>query len=115
MVLDTFCVGLRSRLVDANRAEKLDHDFVSRPRLGCKRSAARGESERRTRVRHDVAFACKSTHHAAHRDVRQPEARSDAPYARLNARVEEFRDHFAVVLRGLSFVLLTNRSVVLRG
>ena len=114
MVLDALRIGLRGAFVDADRAEELHHDLMARACLRGQRAPARGQPERRTRVCHDVALARESPHHAAHGHMGKTETLRDAAHARLDACIEEFGDHLAVVLRGLRLVLLAQHAVALR-
>ena len=83
------------------------------PRFGGECATFRREAKRRMRSRVDEALACKSTHHATHRDMRQAESLRESTNTGLDTFVEQFRDRLAVVLCGLGLVLLTKNAVML--
>lgn len=82
------------------------------PRFSGECTAFRGETKRRVRSCVDEALACETTHHAAHRHMRQAESFRESTNTGLDTFVEQFRDRLAVVLCGLGLVLLTKDAVM---
>jgi len=83
------------------------------PRFGGECATFRRETKRRVRSCIDETLTRKSTHDAAHRDMRQTESLRESTNTGLDAFVEQFRDRLAVVLCGLGLVLLTKNAVML--
>ena len=82
-------------------------------RFGGECAPFRREAKRRVRSCIDETLTRKSTHHAAHRDMRQTESFRESTNTGLDTFVEQFRDRLAVVLCGLGLVLLTKNAVML--
>ena len=83
------------------------------PRFSGECATFRRETKRRVRSCIDETLTRKSTHDAAHRDMRQTESFRESTNTGLDTFVEQFRDRLAVVLCGLGLVLLTKNAVML--
>ena len=114
-MLDALCVDLRRRIIDAEGAQKREHNFVATLCFARECAAFDRESKRRVCARINKAFACESTHDATHGDMRESKALGDAANARFDSGGQEIGDRFAVILCGLAFMLFAQRAVMRGG